>query len=200
MRTYADTARAMMIEHNLELTTPQGAVTRPRSDVRSDLKGITIDLSWSSEALAERVLTCRIIEDLDIASDYMPVETTFIIDHLRTAIKEAYEYQSINTEEFIKTLRTLIPTEDKLNAITITNNLERITDKTITVVQTAVNSAILLKRYTLRIVPGFTLECREAIDEVTRTKRIWERDSSTEHDREEYTRAKRERKKVISRA
>ncbi|CZS96791.1 uncharacterized protein RCO7_02603 [Rhynchosporium graminicola] len=67
-------------------------------------------------------------------------------------------------------------------------------------VQTAANASTVTKTYTPRSVPGFTPECRDAIDEVKRTKRVWERDFSSEHDLAEYIRAKRERKKAIARA
>jgi hypothetical protein len=48
----------IMRDHELELTLPNGIVIRPRADIRSQLVGIVLDLSWCSEDLVKRISTC----------------------------------------------------------------------------------------------------------------------------------------------
>ncbi len=199
-RAHAEALRTTMAEHGMELALPKGSITRPRADVRSNLRGTTLDLSWCSEGLTERVSTCRIREDLDMASDHMPIETVFLINHSRTPVRNRRDFKTMDIETFTKAITPLLPTNTDIKAVTTPGDLDRITEQVITAVQTAGTAATVEKTYTERSVPGFTPECRIAIDEVKKANSRRSKTGATALDFIDYQKAKRTRLKAIKRA
>jgi exonuclease III len=182
---------------NMELTLPPGTITRPRSDIRSSLIGTVLDLSWCSDNLAERIDTCRTRPDLDMASDHIPVETVLLINHTPTENKIRKDFRKTDEELFLNTLTPLLP--QAINIVTKAD-LDAAVEQTVSAIQAAAAASTPDRIITLKSVPGFTEDCKEAIQAVKRTQRRWNRVGSTERDLIEFQAAKRQRKKAISAA
>ncbi len=82
----------IMQSYNMELTLPAGTITRPRSDIQLALVETVLDLSWCMENITERINTCRIQADLDMALDHIPVKTVLLINHTPTTNKVCLDF------------------------------------------------------------------------------------------------------------
>lgn len=180
----------------LELATPPGTITRPRNDTRSVLEGTVLDLSWCSETLLDRVSSCRVREDLDMASDHMPVETILMYRTQPPPPVVIRNFKKMDTVEFRSTLHSLLPSNAEIDS---PNALEERTTAVTLALQTAAINATPTSTITMRSVPGHTEECKAAIREVKETGRAWRRTGDA-FDLIRYQEAKRIRKHTIKAA
>jgi hypothetical protein len=194
-RAQAEALINIMGSNDMQLTLPPGTVTRPRSDIRSELIGTALDLSWCTEDIAERILTCKTREDLDMASDHIPVETVILIDHTPTPNRIGKDFTKTDGKLFLETLAFLLP---DISNITTREHLDQAVDETIKAIQTAADTSTPDRVISVKSIPGFTKECKEAIAEVKKTRRRWRRPGSTEEDLIEFQTAKSRRRRAIA--
>jgi hypothetical protein len=132
-----------------------------------------------------------------MASDHIPVETVLLYNHTLTPNRTGKDFKKTDEKLFLETLTSLLPST--VNIVTRAD-LDGAVKETIRAIQTAVDITIPDRVISLKSVPGFNEDCKEAIAEVKRTQRRWLKPESTEEDLIEFQTVKRRRKQVIATA
>ncbi len=95
----------MITNVGASLTLPRGTITRDYQESQT-----TIDLIFTTDGIMNRLIRCKINEEMENSSDHLPVQT--IID-LRAceepARKPRRNWKAMNEEKFINTLREQMP-------------------------------------------------------------------------------------------
>ena len=86
----------------LNLLLPTGTITYPNA-------GTTIDLVWENSEAACRLLSCKIADDHDLASDHLPIETNIALPIEAPQNIQAYNYAKTNWQEFDLKLPLYLP-------------------------------------------------------------------------------------------
>ena len=195
-RTEAEALLTLMSRHGLELALEPGTVTRPRQDVRSSRAGSTIDLTWATGDLEERIGVCKVRPDLDFASDHMPILTSFYLQATLAPPKLKRQFRKLDAQLLTETLRNCMP---PIGVLETSTDMDTTVDALTAALQNAIERAIPASKVTAQSMPGFTAECRDAIDQVKRTQRQWKR-TGLEDDLIEFQQAKQCRKSAIQKA
>ena len=132
-----------------------------------------------------------------MASDHIPVETVLLYNHTPTPNRTGKDFKKTDEKLFLETLASLLPST--ANIVTRAD-LDGAVEETIRAIQTAADIATPDRVISLKSVPGFNEDCKEAIAEVKRTQRRWLKPESTEEDLIEFQTAKRRRKQAIATA
>lgn len=74
----------------------------------------TIDLTFATQRLAERVTACKQAKDLDQQSDHWPVATTFDLSIVPSAPKTYPDFKKMDIEGFRSGLKAEFPPQETL--------------------------------------------------------------------------------------
>lgn len=187
----------MMERWGLDLCLEQGTITSPPSDIRSS-RGSTIDLVWATEEVQNMIRSCGIEHDLDYASDHLPITTALEYSLIEAPKTVRHKFKELNVEQFTSKLQREL-SDYRSWPLASKKDLDWAVDKITSAIQNMIQTVVPKSVVCARSIPGFTDECREAIDEVKHTQRRWKR-HPTEDNLREFQEAKRVRAKAISRA
>ncbi|KAJ5159355.1 reverse transcriptase [Penicillium coprophilum] len=176
--------------HSLDLTTERGVPTWRRNKQAS-----TIDLTFVSGALTERVIECRVGEDH--GSDHYPVVTTIDI------ITPPYEPPRRRNWKATDDKKLIEFATQHTNAITrhptTADEVETECQTFIEIITKAVDTSTPWAVPSRWANPCFTPECQEAVKEVRRLRRQHER-TLDPYDKELYKAARNRKTRVIKAA
>lgn len=172
---------AMMDREGMDLCLEPGTITRPPADMRST-HGSTIDLVWATEGVQKMIRYCKVSHKLDCASDHLPIVTAFEYSTREPVEVKRRRFRDLDTEkkkvEFRNTLyRELGP----VRRIGSKKDLDQAINSMTAAIQKAIDQTVPTSTICPRSLPGFTEECREAIDEVKRAQRWWKAHPTTEN-------------------
>ncbi|TKA77911.1 hypothetical protein B0A49_04302 [Cryomyces minteri] len=123
--------------------------------------------------------TCNVNKrQLEHQSDHYPVVTHFQVNLPDQVTPEKYQWKRMNVELYQATLRSKIPAAQDLNT---TNEIEALTDQTVTAIQESIEVSAPKARYCEWSRPGFDEECREVKRTCNRLRRRWMRTRSRKH-------------------
>ena len=183
---------AMMDQYGLDLCLQPGTVTRPAAAVRQ--RDTTIDLVWMTGALSDRLKSCQTIRALDYQSDHKPIATVVDIALPQREKAQRWNFKKTEGRLFTRHLQKHIPPTAPIHTA---DALDHTVDQLTQALQLAVQASTPVHKPCSRSIPGFTEECRDAIDACKLAQRQWKRYKDADS-LQQYKDAKANRKKVIA--
>lgn len=136
---------------------------------------------------------CGVNDKLDCASDHLPIVTTleYLITEPPRIVRR--KYRDIDIKIFTSALQRGLPRGEHIES---REDLDQVMNDITTAIQKAIEDTIPTVVICARSIPGFTDECREAIDEVKWAQRRW-RSRPTESNLHELQQAKHHSKRNL---
>ena len=169
----------LLTRHGMELSTPPGARTW---EARGSQQ--TLDLSWHSQGLRQRILTCEVLEELDHSSDHLPVKTVLTAT-IQTEIRKS---RKIWKKADIDGMQTALQGAVSDNPITAAHELERAVADLVEQIQAAASRYVPWAKPSKFSQPYWTSDCSRLVKEARAARKRWEM-SRTVTARIEYRRA-----------
>jgi exonuclease III/ribonuclease HI len=187
----------MMERWGLDLCLEQGTITRPPADLRST-RGSTIDLVWATEGIQNMIRRCGIQHALDSASDHLPIETVIECPLIEAPLQVRRKFKDMDVEAFSTALRRKLPRCPQ-HQLHHKSELDQLMVEITGAIQEAIEETIPSVAVCARSIPGFTVECREAINTVKYTQRRW-KNHPNEDNLQGFQEAKQARARAIAKA
>ena len=188
-----------MEKAGLELVLPPGTITYTQN------AETTIDQIWASSNLRDRITECVIPEELDIDSDYLPIQTLIKLDSAQEAPLQKRNWKKMDIKKFTETVVSgIAQTESMERALKRKSepiqkiDVDRLTQEVCQIIQEGIEGSTPWLRPSQYSKPGFSSICKTAQMECKRLKRRFRRSGSDE-DREEYSRARNYKSNLIKR-
>lgn len=175
----------------LQLLSPIGQVTWARGPSRS-----TLDLTFGTETIQNRLLTCSIDYDMDNGSDHLPIGTTFALEAPIAPERARRNWKEIDIEKVKTGSKLLIPYPVEWGT---EQGVEMYTGYLIQFIQELIEASVPWCRKSQHTVPWWSEEIKEAIKKERRFKRVWLRTRSGQ-DRMNLLNASDDKKHLIKRA
>ena len=123
-----------------------------------------------SASLADQVIECRVIQSLNHHSDHLPIGT-----HINTRVQMAEEgrkrqFLKTDTRAFQSVFTKQLP---RTRYISTAAKLDGVVEDITRAMQAAIEASTPEVRICARSIPGFTDECKEAIQACKRAQRKW---------------------------
>jgi exonuclease III len=183
-----------MRDADLELALPPGTITREaqRGEAREET---TIDLVWMSSQLLERLVQCRVAREIEQSSDHLPIATWVEIGGAieTQANRERRAWKKIDWRKFDKTLGEGLKTLEQ-DQIDTKDQISRSVVRLTQAINMAIASSTPWIRTTGFSKTWWTQECRQAVDDARKARRIYTRNQTIEA-WEEYVRIKTTRER-----
>jgi ribonuclease HI len=179
-------------EASLELLTEPGTVTWQLGD-----RGSTIDLTFTSRSLLDRLILWERADDISDDSDHYPIRT--ILD-IKTPVQEPVKrrnWKATDTKKLIEFVTQNAVYKDLKSA-----NKEQINqavDHLIEVIQQGINNSVPWAKPSLFANPDFSPECSEAVKGTRRLRRLYTLTHAAE-DWGRYTAARNAKKRLVQKA
>lgn len=183
--------RQLLVTESLEVVLPKGTVTWEGRDSKS-----TIDLSLCNLRARERLVECRRVDALNHDSDHWPIHTI-----LRTQLPQAPEgtpvklWKRTPVEEFNEKLQGRLP---KLKGRLSNEDVLKAFQDIVKALEDTIKDTVPTTKPATWHTPGFTGECKEAVQETQRLRRVWQRER-TEEAWEAYRVARNQKGNLIQR-
>jgi hypothetical protein len=142
------------------------------------------------------IRNCGVSNELDCVSDHFPIVTTLEYRTKEPAKVLRRKYKDMDIEIFTHTFQRRLP---RCQYIRSRKDLDQVVNEITTAIQKTIEETVPMAVICPRSIPGFTDECKEAINEVKHAQRLW-KSRPTDFNRHELQRAKHTRASVISRA
>jgi hypothetical protein len=181
-----------MDEADMELMTEPGIATWQREDQES-----TIDLTYVSRSLTERLIECTIADDLENSSDHLPIRTTIDITTVSAEQPKRRNFKLTDNGkllDFVRANLQAFPT-----AFTSAHQIEQATDHLIEIINQGIAISTPWADPSNFSNPDFTPECRETVKEARRLRRAYKLTKNPQ-DWHRYTEARNRKKRIVARA
>ena len=154
----------IMEDFELSNTLPVGTVTYEERTSRS-----TIDLCLLTIGLVDRVIKSRVDQDLDHDSDHLPIGTILdlSIQPLEATLRR--NWKRLDEKVYQKELRGALP---PLRRPANKTALDRYVEDVVMAIKKAIEKAVPFTRPSDRVREGWTEECKVALTEAKRLKRL----------------------------
>lgn len=153
----------MVITAGCELALPRGTITGDYQGAQT-----TIDLSFTSGAITNRLIRCSIDEEMENSSDYLPIQT--VID-LRTqeepSRKPRRNWKAMDNEKFSNILVESLP-EPLADQVAGRRRIDEYTGQLFKALEEAVEASTPWAKPHEMAKAGWTTECTEIVKEVRR--------------------------------
>jgi ribonuclease HI len=178
-------------EYQLGNLLPADTVTYDDKNTQS-----CIDLCYGTQDLVERVIKYGVDNEMDHNSDHLPITTILDLRIIQRQQAETHNWSSINEKE----LRTSLARELPITRCPKSRHaLDRYVGEVTKAIQSAIEHATPLKRWSPRARAGWTSECKETQAEARRLKRRNAR-LHTDESWEAYRIARNQKGRVIRKA
>jgi exonuclease III len=178
-------------EYQLGSLLPADTVTYDDQNAQS-----CIDLCYGTQDLVDRVVKCGVDQGMDHNSDHLPITTILDLRTIQRQQAEIHDWSSINEKELRTSFARKLPTPRCPKSRTA---LDRYVGEVIKAIQSAIEHATPLKRWSPRMRAGWTPECKEIQAEARRLKRQNSR-RQTDESWEAYRVARNRKGRVIRKA
>ena len=119
---------------------PPGTITYPSA-------GTAIDLVWGNSEATSRMMSCKVADKHDHASDHLPIETTLALPMDIPQPSPPYNYAKTNWQELDRKLVEYLPNPSSLKQEEITaHDVDRFADELTTAISKAVKETTPRKR------------------------------------------------------
>lgn len=159
----------VMDERQLSLLLPQGSVTWRSGELQS-----TINLSLGTPTVAQRLVSCGVLEE-NHDSDHYPILTTLLLKAPEATPEARQQWDRLDTEVFQKALAAQLAAT-AANPKTTEQQIVAITEA----LQHAIQKAVPVTQPSKWSKPGFGPEAKEVIREMNRARRRWQREQTAE--------------------
>ena len=164
----------LLSDNLLDIMRAAGAtLALPRGTITRDYQGAqtTIDLSFVTEGLANRLVYSGIDEEVESSSDHLPVRTTLDLRaHEEPTRRPRRNWKAMDTEKFDNILRGLLP-EPLSNDTIGRSSVNEYTATLMRILEEAVEGSTPRAGPHERAKPGGTQECTNAVKETRRLRR-----------------------------
>ncbi|KAI1005378.1 hypothetical protein K3495_g2839 [Podosphaera aphanis] len=183
-------------DHEIELILPISTITWKSRGSQS-----TLDLSFDSKALENKVIECQPADDLEASSDHIPISTQLHLKPAIEAIRQARpqwkkaDWDEVNKRLALQLLEKVGDNNQLKNREAIDRRLDTITNT----VKDVVKTLIPRTKPSEFSIPYWTKECSEAVKQARKARRYWTQ-FKTEGSWIEYQKATNNKKRVIKKA
>jgi exonuclease III len=187
----ADELLDIVEKHDLTLTLPKGSITWENSRAAS-----TIDLTFMTSHLADRLEHCMTRPDLSQSSDHIPISTRILCGtepDLPRARRRAWKLIDL---EKVKEVAKNAPTLPKP---TSAPEIDEYVEKVQKFLQKVMNEAVPWANPSRYAKSFWSKECDDAVKETRRLRRTWSA-TQDQHDWTRYMRANDRKQKIIQKA
>ena len=109
------------------------------------------------------IRNCGVNKELDYASDHFPIATTLEYQTTEPPRVVRRKYKEVDIKVFAQALQRGLPSSRHIRT---KEDLDQVTNDITKAIQKAIEDTIPTAVICARSIPGFTDECKEAIDEV----------------------------------
>jgi YD repeat-containing protein len=187
----ADVLIDIMEEYQLSSLLPANTVTYDDKNTQS-----CIDLCYGTQDLVDRMIKCGVDYEIDHNSDHLPITTILDLQTRERQQVETRDWSSIDEKELRAHLARELSTPRHPKS---KHALDRYVEQVVRAIQSAIEHAAPLKRWSSRARAGWTSECKEIQAEVRRLKRRNAR-LHTDESWEAYRVARNQKGRVIRKA
>ena len=180
-----------MEEYQLGSLLPADTITYNDNNTQS-----CIDLCYGTQDLVDRVVKCGVDNEMDHNSDHLPIITILDLRTRQRQQTETRDWSSIDGKELRANLARELPAPRCPKS---THALDRYVREVARAIQSAIEHATPLKRWSSRARVGWTSECKETQAEARRLKRRNAR-LHTDESWEAYRVARNKKGRVIRKA
>lgn len=160
----ADTLLNLAAEHELDQTLPAGTVTWARGRLSS-----TIDLVFMSEKLKDSLVRCDVAPELDQSSDHVPVVTRLLLETEKIPERKRRLWKEMDQKKLTAAFPAGPP--NHLSNLSSTNQIDEYAKAFTTVIQTAIDVAVLWASSSETSKPYWSKDCQEAVNEARTARR-----------------------------
>jgi len=175
-------------QHQLVQLTPQGLVTYQSHNSES-----TLDLTFATPGLSNRVVECDVRLEVHHDSDHLPITITLDLNPPTPPPPERRVWDRVDVNLLLKSLNKNIPQAWAYSK----GSLQHVVPVLLDAIASAIDTAVPVARISLRSQAHFTPECKEACIEAKQLRRIWQRERSEEA-WQDYTEARNRKKHLIA--
>jgi ribonuclease HI/exonuclease III len=181
----------MLEEYALYTTLAPGTITYRERQLHS-----SIDQCFVTVGLVERVIRSEVEEELDHDSDHLPISTILDVAAPSASTAPKKNWKKLDGEAYNKALEENLP---PLRRPATKTALDRYTEEVITAIQKAIEKAVPQTRISSKSKEGWDEECRGALAEAKRLKRVHNQ-FNTEETWEAYRLARNHKARTIRKA
>ena len=116
------------------------------------------------------IRNCGVNNELDYASDHFPIATTLKYRTTEPPRVVRRKYKDVDIKMFTQALHRGLPSSQHIKS---SKGLDQVPNDITTAIQKAIEDTVPTAVRCARSIPGFTDECKEAIDEVKWAQRRW---------------------------
>ena len=182
----------MLIQYHLWQVTPPGMKTH-----RCQSSDTTIDLTFCTSALHQRLIRCKVADDLDCDSDHLPISIWLSWQWNHSTAQRSRKWQSTDTDRLRSAVQRELHRAEPLDWDT-PQALDDQVEHLVHSLTTGVNDSTPWKNPSAYSVPGFDEECKKACAETQRLRRKWQ-STRSEQDWRAYTQARNAKGRLIRR-
>ncbi|KAJ5110838.1 zinc knuckle domain protein [Penicillium argentinense] len=179
-------------DQELELITEEGKATWTRNDQSS-----VIDLTFISPSLSGRIIRCGRADDIEHSSDHFPIRTTLDIETPILTQQRRRNWKATDDGKLIQKVEEGLQERDL--PMVGHRQIEEQCQKLLGVVQCAIDFSTPWANQSIWSNPDFDEECRAAVKEVRRLRRIHTR-TKDPYDWMLYSKARNKKTRLVKRA
>ncbi|EDN04471.1 predicted protein [Histoplasma mississippiense (nom. inval.)] len=171
-------------EFQLQLLTEPGTPTHRWKDGES-----TIDLTFASEDLADRVTHCKVDREVDCDSDHLPIALVFDWNWQPVNPTRKRLWTKTNLELLRKTVETRLPRPGDTTELKNKDGIDKFVSTIIRALEAGIAASTPWSKPSPRSIAGFDQECKDICTEVQQLRQRWQR-SRQDEDYEAYREAR----------
>ena len=172
MHEAAEALLDVTTRYDMKQMVPNGTVTWQARGSQQ-----TLDLTWVSSELANRVLICQVKEEMEQGSDHFPIKTRIIMSIPMAKPRERRVWKNANEEK----IREWVASRMEANrAITSEIHLEQAVTRLTEDIQGAIREFVPIAKPSQYAKPYWTTHCTELISEAKAARRQYRRTESEE--------------------
>jgi hypothetical protein len=153
----------------------------------------TIDLATATPSLQDNLIRCGVAHNLEHDSDHLPVETLLALGGAERTIPERWQWERTDKDLLHARLQQFLPKPGPLQS---RSEIDTRVEAIVTAIIKAVSESTPKTRPSLRSVPGWTQECKDAQMEARRLRRQYQ-ELRTPEAWEAYRRARNHKARLI---
>jgi hypothetical protein len=173
--------------------TPKGLKTH-----RCHTGDSTIDLAFATHTLREHLMHCKLAQELDCDSDYLPISIQFDCEWKEATRHRTRNWAATDIEKLrVKVKSGTLHLQQSNIVIRTLGALDDLTAKFIHILLDDIDTSTPWHNPSPRAVSGFDSECKQACAKTQQLRRIWQL-SRLDGDRKAYNKARNQKGRLIS--
>ncbi|SLM41108.1 Endonuclease/exonuclease/phosphatase [Lasallia pustulata] len=184
----ADTLITSLYENGCQSITPPGTETFPTAN-----EGTIIDLTFISDSLTDKLLSCQTQAELDIGLDYLPVLSQFLLQTPAAQVKCSRVWKDTNWQQAVELSARLFQTM----SLDTKEHLEQYSTFLSESVRWIIEQTVPIQRPSKYANPWWNQEVADAVKEARKARKWW-LDTRVELFREEDAGLKDKKRRLIA--